>query len=167
MDTIYFKQLTLKASVSVILKFPLKYGKWLLFPLFRFGSFHFAGEYFSQFSTDFENSCSSKILGQNSIKIQIFASIGAFLLSLMDEHKNVPKMVKIPYKFGSFFRIFDLWCGYYSGGLSGKWFQITLILYKCRPKKMLHQNLKVPGTLTYRLFSVRSLSAYHQEAYYL
>ena len=61
--------------------------------------------------------------------------------------KKGPKNVKIPYKFGSFFRIFDLWCGYYSGRLSAKWFQITLILYKCRPKKMLHRNLKVPGTL--------------------
>ena len=103
MDTIYFKQLTLKASVSVILKFPLKYGKWLLFPLFRFGSFHFAGEYFSQFSTDFENSCSSKILGQNSIKIQIFASIGAFLLSLMDEHKKRSKKCQNPIQIWLFF----------------------------------------------------------------
>ena len=66
--------------------------------------------------------------------------------------KKDPKMVKIPYKFGSFFRIFDLWCGHYSGRLSAKWFQITLILYKCRPKKMLHRNLKVPGTLLYILW---------------
>ena len=141
LQTTYSKSIRI-CFVWVILKFPLKYGKWLLFPLFRFGSFHFAGEYFTQFSTDFENSCSSKILGQNSIKIQIFASIGAFLVSLMDEHK------KRSHTNLAFFRIFDLWyCGYYSGRLSAKWFQITLILYKCRPKKLLHRNLKVPGTL--------------------
>ena len=90
-------------TIEAILKFPLKYGKWLLFPLFRFGSFHFAGEYFTQFLTDFENSCSSKILGQNSIKIQIFASIGAFLVSLMEKHKKSSKNGQNPIQIWLFF----------------------------------------------------------------
>ena len=102
LQTTYSKSIRI-CFVWVILKFPLKYGKWLLFPLFRFGSFHFAGEYFTQFSTDFENSCSSKILGQNSIKIQIFASIGAFLLSLMDEHKKSSKNGQNPIQIWLFF----------------------------------------------------------------
>ena len=132
------------------MKFPLKYGKWLLFPLFRFGSFHFAGEYFSQFSTDFENSCSSKILGQNSIKIQIFASIGAFLLSLMDEHKKSSKNGQNPIQIWLFFPNFRPMMWLKSGVIYGR----SLGGFKT------WTTIRVPGTFRFRCNNFFGLHLY-------
>ena len=151
MDTIYFKQLTLKASVSASFEsywnFPSNMGNGYFFHFFDLVHSTLPANISVNFQPILKILAVLKSLAKTLLKSRFSHQSEHFYCLWWTNTKKGPKNVKIPYKFGSFFRIFDLWCGYYSGGLSAKWFQITLILYKCRPKKMLHRNLKVPGTL--------------------
>ena len=151
MDTIYFKQLTLKASVSASFEsywnFPSNMGNGYFFHFFDLVHSTLPANISLNFQPILKILAVLKSLAKTLLKSRFSHQSEHFYCLWWTNTKKGPKNVKIPYKFGSFFRIFDLWCGYYSGGLSAKWFQITLILYKCRPKKMLHRNLKVPGTL--------------------
>ena len=160
MDTIYFKQLTLKASVSASFEsywnFPSNMGNGYFFHFFDLVHSTLPANISLNFQPILKILAVLKSLAKTLLKSRFSHQSEHFYCLWWTNTKKVPKMVKIPYKFGSFFRIFDLWCGYYSGRLSAKWFQITLILYKCRPKKMLHRNLKVPGTLMQSLLSSSS-----------